>query len=107
MTRTQISDEGGALASMSVKGGLRAFPSFLAWAAHALEADLRKSAARIASDGCIRANKSGLAFKFERLDEGGLGLIGDPRQGERPYCCRDAIGRRWVSPPKRWPGAGK
>jgi len=32
-------------------------------------------------DECIRANKFEFAFKFERLDEGGLGLIGDPRQG--------------------------
>ena len=93
----------GSKSAPAAMGGLRASPICLAW----VEADLRKSAARIASDGCIRANKSGFAFKFERLDEGGLGLIGDPRQGERPYCCRDAIGRRWVSPPKRWPGAGK
>jgi len=45
-------------------GGLRAFPICLARGAHALLADLRKSAARIASDGCIRANKFGFAFKF-------------------------------------------
>ena len=29
---------------------------------------------------CIRAKKFGFAFKFERLDEGGLGLTGDTRQ---------------------------
>ena len=65
-------------------GGLRAFPICPAWAAHALEADLRKSAARIASDGCIRANKFGFAFKFERLDEGGLGLIAIPDKVNGP-----------------------
>ena len=79
--------------AMARLGGLRASPICLAW----VEADLRKSAARIASDGCIRANKFGFAFKFERLDEGGLGLIGDPRQGERSYCGRGAGGGCWIS----------
>jgi hypothetical protein len=39
---------------------------------------------RIASDGCIRANKCRFAFSLSAFDESGLGLIGDPRQGEHP-----------------------
>jgi hypothetical protein len=32
-----------------------------------------------------------------KLDEGGLGLIGDPRQSERSYCGRGAGGGCWIS----------
>ena len=76
--------------------GLRAFPICLAWGAHALQADLRTSAARIASDGLHSCQQVQVRIQFERLDESGFGLTGDPKQGERTYCCRGATGRRWV-----------
>jgi hypothetical protein len=44
-------------------------------------AEGKLDAAKIASDVCIRVNKFGFASKFERLDEGGPGFTGDPREG--------------------------
>ena len=64
---------------MASPGGLLAFPICLAWGAHALQADLRTSAARIASDGVHSYQQVQVRIQFECLDESGLGLIGSDK----------------------------
>src|SRR5215510_8316709 len=55
------------LVGISSVGGLRAFPICLAWAAHALYADLRRSAARIGSERVHSCQQVQVRIQFAHL----------------------------------------